>query len=533
MNRQSLPYIHLCNLGLEPIPEENICTSFHDFLKVDFEGIDYILINIHLNWENHRLSNNYGFDIAQQIRMVKKSKLPIVFYSPIQKEYFEQKSKNNLKYKILFAPGTAFLELPFSEKVLNTLAEKLPVLSSATLQDISLMLCDTKGLVLDKLNHNLKFGADIGAVLSEAVPFLTQNQMLTLDWHNFATQITTPGLTKENFDKQKDAFLAKANQFLLESINHNDIEKTGFKVLLIDDVKEDLEMAKAALSPSFDVLAVQTAQKAIELLDNDRSGDIKVVVSDWRLYKDDSQTYWQSMQGYDILQYAGQNSNRQLVALTSQADFIVNHIRNIQDLKITLYKKQFLKDEIQWQIFSGIVYEKCIDAVSNEVSAITSKAWTNVVGETSYKQLYFTVKSSLNSYVFFKKVDEKVDECWNYIMSFAKTDFKNILNIKEHFSLEIPKKSLDLQTAMIHRRLWIGLWHYISNNETIKSHEAASDLITKVFKIICWGNYGTPTNNDIGAELNKFFLQKKDFAQQNYLPEEKNWLKEQGLLPEK
>lgn len=528
-----LKNIHICNPNT---PDSSSCkniVSQKELEEVKEDSYGAYLVHIHLNWEENKLSNNYGFDIAQLIRLVKKSKLPIIFYSPIQKEYFEQKSKTEIKYRLLYSPGTAFLETPASPQTLFAMQAKLPTLSAAALQDISLMLCDTKGLVLDKLNHDLKFGKEIVPVLKEIEPFLDQKQKVVLDWEIFSKEILSVTKDEQEFETIKRIFLNKANLFLTETLHSVNAAKTNFKVLLIDDVPEELEKARLVLSKSFDVIPVQDAQKALKNLQEDIKNDIKVVISDWRLYIDESKTYWQAYQGYDILQYAGSTGDRELVALTSQADFIINHIRNSQNLKITLYKKQFLSDENQWQVFSNLVYEKCIEVVNREAGKITSKTWTKTVEDISYRQLYFMKKNSLTGYSFFRSVDEQVSEYWKYIMSFADGDFKGVNAIKIEYNLEIPKKPLDLKIALIHRRLWIGLWHYLTFNSHSKSNNEAEKIIFKIFKIICRGYYGdthNPSPNDINAEINKIFLQRKDFTQKNYLLEEKNWLRSKELL---
>ena len=522
-------FIHICNIST---PEhgggQNIC-SYSKLVNFKEETDSIYLLNIHLNWDGRKLSSNFGFEIANLLRTKKRSKAPIVFYSPILKKYFEKKSKKDIRYKILFAPGSAFLELPSSIRQLNNKASSLPIISSACLLDISLMLCDIKGLILDKLNHNLKFGRPIEPTLLEAEQFFSLDQMHALGWHNFKKEISKCDRDQEKFENCKKLFLAQVNCLLVENSSVFDSTKTNFEILLIDDDPDFLELANKNLSNSFKVNVASKVQDAFEKINYDKDGKIKVVISDWRLYTDDSQTYWQPYQGYDVLQFAGKSGVRELIALTSQADFIVNHIRNSQDLKITLYKKQYLIDKNQWKMFSNMVYEKCLETLSKEVDTLSSKTWSKTINETSYKQLYFTQKSSLSGKAFFADLEAEIQVIWDYILGFSENDFRDILNIKEKFEIEISKNKLDLKIALIHRRLWIGLWHYLFDKKN-NSREDKKITISKIFKIVCWGNYGSPTDNDIGAELNKIFLQKKDFVRQNYLPEEKTWLREKELI---
>ena len=150
-------YFHICN---PTTPETSGCkniVSKKALQEIKDDSNAVYLLHVHLNWERNKLSSNYGFDIANFIRTEKKSKAPIIFYSAIQQAYFEQKSEKQIKYKILFGRGSAFIEAPFKEAVLNKLADCIEPLSNAALHDVSIASCDLKGIVIEKLKHDLKF----------------------------------------------------------------------------------------------------------------------------------------------------------------------------------------------------------------------------------------------------------------------------------------------------------------------------------------------------------------------------------------
>jgi hypothetical protein len=60
----------------------------------------------------------------------------------------------------------------------------------------------------------------------------------------------------------------------------------------------------------------------------------------------EKQTYWQPLQGYEVLDFAAKNGIRSLFALTSQADFVVHHLRNLMGIRFSMFKKENLKNSL-------------------------------------------------------------------------------------------------------------------------------------------------------------------------------------------
>lgn len=525
-------YFHISN---PDTPEQSDCKNICS--KKELDDIDnredaIFILNIHLNWDGRKLSDNYGFDIANYIRTLKRSLSPIIFYSPIQKEYFEYKSRTNLKYKLLFGRGSSFIESPFTKGDLAEVVENTPRLNQSSLHDVVTMLADVKGIVLDRLNHNLKFKADISKYFDEIEPYLTEKQKSLVGFYEFREKLldSNKESNETEFLEIKDSFLSVCNAQLTEKGKDiPEIPPQKYKILVIEDVKEELDKALQNLEKNFEVIALTNAEKAIKILKKDTTNEILAVISDWRLYEGSSQTYWQKYQGYEVLDAASKSGIRALFALTSQADFIVHHIRNTLGFKFSLMKKQNLKNSDQWSLFSDLIYSGCVEVISKISDMPGSKNWSNDVEGVSYKSIYQQKLSSVENDVFFSLVNSKANEVWEYLMNEFDKGFSDLKQIKYLFGLEVPKKPLNLSKVLTLRLIWLGL-SYKLETEKIPNDNTFDKPIAKVYKIICTGFYGYPSDNEINVELNKVCLTNRDIQQKKLLPHEQIWLKEKGLI---
>jgi CheY-like chemotaxis protein len=519
---------HICNLSTSKLPWcQNICS------QKELQGLKeaenaVFLLNIHLSWNGQKLSSNYGFEIANYIRTYKKSLLPIIFYSPIQKEYFEYKSKTSLKYKLLFGRGSAFLEEPFSLTQLNDTIKNIPPLSESSLHDVVTMLAAVKGVVLDRLNHNLKFGDDPLPYFDEVEPYLTEKQKSLVGFEEYRQKLIefSQEGNESLFYDTKEAFLSICNTNLTEKgKDAPELPSQKFKILVVEDVEAELENVAGYLGKNFEVISVREAEEAIKILEQDLSNEILAVIADWRLYTDKSQTYWQKYQGYEVLEVASKTGFRALFALTSQADFVVHQIRNTLGFKFSLLKKQNVRKPEQWYLFSDVLYAGCVDALS-ELSEMPSSAnWHKNLKGVSYKELYFQKKQSLEADAFFESVSDKADEVWNYLMRESKTEYKNIKLIRELFGLEVPKQNLNLFIVFVLRLVWLGYIYKLEKETFGKYQDEANDPYMKAFRIISKGNWrGYIAGSDVNVELNKISLTKKDVQQKKILPHERTWL---------
>lgn len=525
-------YYHICNPTTPEPPGCKNIVSKKELEEIKDDRNAVYLLHIHLNWERRKLSSNYGFDIANIIRTEKKSKAPIIFYSPIKKEYFEQKSKKEIKYKILFGRGSAFIETPFKEATLNKLAESIEPLSNAALHDVVTMLCNLKGIVIDKLNHDLKFGADIEKIIESVTPYLSalQKQLIGLD--KFVSDIKS-AKNSDEFDTIKRQFILLCNDTLTVKGNGEPLQTNAnpHKILLLDDLQEEINKAKENLKGKFDIVEATTGEQAINILKQDIANNIVAVIADWRLFTDAEQTYWQPLQGYEILDFASKNGIRSLFALTSQADFVVHHIRNLMGVRFTMFKKENLNTPDQWKVFADVLNESCEQAVQLKASLPDDSAqWTKVILKKgvplkTLKQQYIEIWNSEERDSYFSKITTTANEIWNYLSTTP-----NNYALNTQFGITVPTKILILEPILIYRRIWLALWFNKTEIGKRISKETISQYSEEIYKrMFAPGikkeqpDSGTQNSYKLCIEINKV-------QQGKILPEEKEWLISHKLL---
>lgn len=526
---------HICNEGTLQINGVVNVYSISAIPKIIDNTQSIFLVNVHLNWQGRHLSKNYGFEIANELRTKLKLKAPIVFYSPIQKEYFEQKSEKEIKYKIHFGRGSAFLEAPFKETDLKKLAESIDPLSNAALHDVATMLCDLKGIVIDKLNHDLKFVAKdkIDEAIGSVTPYLSEYQKGKIKLEEFTTNIKA-ATNQDDFNALKLQFITLCNQELTEKGKEKPQErKKKHKILVLDDLQEEINKAIENLKAEFIIEDVATGKKAIDILKKDVKNEIVAVIADWRLFTDEKQTYWQPLQGYEVLDFAAKNGIRSLFALTSQADFVVHHLRNLMGIRFSMFKKENLNTPDQWKVFGDVLFEACESAVNLRADMPKSKQWTNELNEKSYKQLYLEMWNADNRDEFLFSVEEKCNEIWKYILEERENSFKKIQVIKDKFDVEIPKKELDLFPVLVMRRIWMALWYLRVDNLDRMSRESVTETVNWVYQVVCTGMSSNYDGNHANVEQNKLCLMSKEIQNKKMLPEERDWLVRQNLIEPK
>jgi hypothetical protein len=525
---------HICNEGTPQINGGVNIYSISGIPEIIDNAQSIFLINVHLNWEGRHLSKNYGFEIANELRTKLKSTAPIIFYSPIKAEFFEQKSESEIKYKIFFGRGSTFREAPFKEAELSKLAESIEPLSNAALHDVATMLCDLKGIVIDKLNHDLKFGIkDIEKVIGSVTPYLSEYQKGKIKLDEFIRNIRAAN-NQDDFNALKLQFITLCNQELTEKGKEKPQErKKKHKVLLLDDLQEEINKAKENLKAQFIVEDVATGKQAIDILKKDVKNEIVAVIADWRLFADAKQTYWQPLQGYEVLDFAAKNGIRSLFALTSQADFIVHHLRNLMGIRFSMFKKENLNTPDQWKVFADVLFEACESAVNLRGDMPKSKQWTNEVSGKSYKQLYIEMWNADNRDEFLFSVEEKCNDIWKYILEERENGYKKIQVIKDKFDVEIPKKELDLFPVLVMRRIWMALWYLRVDNLDRMSRESVTETVNWVYQVVCTGMSSNYDGNHANVEQNKLCLMSKEIQNKKMLPEERDWLVRQNLIEAK
>lgn len=520
-------YFHICNPNTpEKSGVKNIYT-LKELQEIQEDAHTVYLIHVHLNWNENKLSNNYGFDIANLIRTEQKSKAPIIFYSPIQVEYFEQKSDKEIKYKILFGRGSAFLEAPFKKEDLSKLAESIESLSDAALHDVATMLCNLKGIVIDKLNHDLKFGIpDIDKVVGSVAPYLSalQKQLIGLD--KFVSDIKA-AKNSDEFDTIKRQFILLCNDRLTEKgkDNSQEINAKPHTILLLDDLQEEINKAKENLKEQFNIVETTTGRQAIDILKKDVDNKIVAVIADWRLFADTKQTYWQSLQGYEVLDFAAKNGIRSLFALTSQADFVVHHLRNLMGIRFSMFKKENLNTADQWKIFADVLFEACEETVNARASILDvfpkwNAEWKRKgINQPTLKEQYITYWNSVDRDSITNEVEKTAEHILNLLCNEEET---SLLGQGDLAQYGFSNKVLELKKTLILRRIWFALWFkYLPNGKfSVSTHS----------KSVYEQMIGAAADGSISQKIFTLCIQQDKISEAYMLPEEIEWLKRKKLL---
>jgi len=423
-------------------------------------GLKAIIILAELEWQGKYLQHFYGFDLAVELRRKHKLLCPIIITSTLSQSYFSGLAQNkiDIKYKLLFGRGTGFL--PFCE--LNTTLEKTVEslykfpLTNAVLTDMNEMLLNQKGLVIDKLTHDLKFGIEstkLNEILTDVSNYLYTNQKIELEWETSIKNLNDNVRDIAKFNKTADDLIRNCERILInDSKPADNISERKHKMLVLEDDPDFQKVIKENLKSHFEELLITgSAEKAIELLQDDGRNEITGIISDWRLYADPKEkSYWQ-IQGYEVLDYAAKNRLIALFALTSLSDRNVHNIRNTLGLDIHLFKKQHLEttdSKVQWEMMADTVKQKC-DAILEVISSQpTGETWKNLKNE-------YIIRRGAGWSSFENEINQDATRIFNYYINAINTDeTRNVYSIKE---LGVVLKN-NLKSILIARRVYFGIY---------------------------------------------------------------------------
>lgn len=532
----------LCSKTSSETETFDIINSQNDLGQYDIDSVKLWLIDASLIWEKNKSSSFYGFDIAIYLRTVKKSKAPIIIFSPIQQEYFEKKSKTEKKYLILFGRGTLFVETPIKKEEILELAQNVKPLNTASLHDLTTMLCNLRGIVIDRLNHDLKFDSSpslVDEIFNKIKPYLTSYQQQLIELDNYKGKLKESLKAKEDksFSTLKQQLISLCNLHLSDTVSINPIKnKVKHKILVVDDNNTDLENIVSNLSDDFDIIKTRNGKEAIHIIQEDTANVIIAVISDWRLYTDEKQNYWQGVQGYELLEYASKTGIRALFALTSQADFVVHHIRNLMGIKFAMFKKENLRIPEQWKVFIDILNEGCEQTIKIRASLPSSANWlkNNNKGKTykSLKQQYIEKWNSENRESFFNSIYEKADEIWDYLEEEKRKNenYRYVISLKQKFGLELSTSAPKLCPVLIYRVIWLALWYTKLDSNNFFDQSAISDTIHYTYQVMFSGMSDNYKSNNPNVEMNKLCLITKEIQNKKILPEESKWLIDNKVL---
>lgn len=520
-------FVHISNTDTKETPRNPVIVSLEDLQIPNMGDACGVLLNIHLNWDGRALSGDYGFDVANFLRTKYRSTAPIIFYSPLPVEYFEKKAETDLKYKLLFGRGSAYLESPFTEAQLDEAIKNTPPLTPSSLHDVVTMLCDLKGMILDKANHDLKPGNDPEPILNEIEPFLNQIQRAEISFDDFRKMLKSAydRQDESEFLKLKTDFLARCSSRLTaKGAESEPIPETRHKILLVEDNEEDLRAAVDHLEQHFDVSVERDAAKAISTLKADKSNEILAVVCDWRLYKEGSK-YWQKYQGYEVLEEASK-TGRALFALTSQADFVIHQIRNDLGFRFQLIKKDDFRTDAQRNLLVDWIRNACQNSILAEADIPTTQAKT---WRGDLRDLFLRYRQSLEWEDLITIVYAQADE----IVEYFENSNEATESIPKKFGLSFGMSNDEkrLFSVLVMRLIWFGLWYkYGFNYEPAEFDLAGEDGGAPDGFDLVWGFIAGPeAKGQKGGDLGKVALSEEDLGSGRMFPHERAWLLSRGI----
>ena len=535
-------------------------SQLNDIFSLPKNSDGFVLIDVEANLGKHAKADYYGFNIAADLRRVYGLRKSIAFYShTYSNTYFEERSLLDIKFKIMFGRGSSFIEFPYTVEFLKEKLIHTNSISPATLHDVVTMLCDLKGVVIDKLTHGLKFenGAKyITKLFNDIDPYLSAEQKQCIEISDFRDKLPQ-SINKDNredFHTQKELFLKLCTLYLTQSdIIESEPAKKSHAILLVDDRKEDLEIYSTELSKDFIVHQTTSGEDAIKILKSDSANNIKAIIADWRLFQDESLTYWQPLQGYEVLGYAAKTGTRALFALTSQVDYVVHHIRNLLGIRFWMFKKDNLKTAGQWKLFKDILNEACEETTELIKSIPKGTGWTRIVeGKKSLQQQYSEKRNSPDWLDFENQITERCNTIWDYYQSYFDKTLKEALqDFSKKFGIVLKN---NLESILIARRICIGLFYNQGNiyQNILGNNYPRIDIYSvfksKLFRDFIEDNIDKDSSELKGKSVEEYTLAKMNSAasgllnttlcldveelasQGSMLPEEKNWIENKGFV---
>lgn len=541
--------------------EAEVIVSESDLYKITESraNLETIIILAELDWKDEK-DHFYGFEIAVELRRKYKLLCQIIIISMMAGPYFEKLASDNIKYKILFSRGIAFLPLTRLYKQLHTAIESLCKypLSEAVLADMNEMLIDQKGVVIDKLTHDLQFNklgnnvAKLEAVLNETSAYLTNIQLNTLNWMDFQKQLLENISDVSKFNTTADKLIKECERTLVSDTKPPEAKQYAkHKILVIDDDPDFRKKIEENLNEYFEELILTgNAEEAIEKIKEDGTNQITGIIADWRLYANfKEKTYWQ-LQGYELLDFAAKNHFIALFTLTSLSDYNVNNIRNALGLDIHLFKKQHLETQdskVQWEMMVDTMRQKCDAIVEIIASQPTGDGWKKLQQE-------YIVKRAVGWSSFENEISQEATRILNYYIDAIKiNDERNVYSVSE---LGVVLKN-NLKNILITRRVFMGIYftlvkanNYLqevnrrllgdgSNFDTELKHHTIDthSLLRKDW----WDDLSTGLDSTkVEAEWGKFEQRMKnlrgtlcieltELPALGILPEEKHWLAKNNI----
>lgn len=264
---------------------------------------------------------------------------------------------------IIDAIGHNFLQRPYSPKQFEKVKSETRKLNEIQLRDIVINFCEERSALRQGF-HDLKGKLRSIKELNENL--VEKTQKITNELNNFKKELSKD---YSDYPRVIDEFARVANLFEpsnIESVDYilNENEESFSKFIPVED---DLKNNKLSENQDWEVMflddrpseltsifkelskkqikfhVAETFNNAQEIINKDIYNKILVVVSDYRLFKIDTPTRMQEMQGYDFLIWLSQKPRyNSLIALSGLSKwFLLDSFRR-SNINVKVYSKNGL-----------------------------------------------------------------------------------------------------------------------------------------------------------------------------------------------
>ena len=526
----------------------------------DLGGYDSIIVFAELEWDSHALSSFFGIEVAVTLRLRLKMLAPMCVLSFMPKAYFA--GLEEVKYNILKARGTRFLQLPFKPQDLLSAFENIMPLSQATLAYLSNLLVDVQHLI-DLFRHDLRLNTEHDKICRS----LKRIDMLSTTAVYQKTKELAEAIVEahamgdeERFYKLTQDMVNCLGIYAQEMKHAPQYEANSHrKIVVVDDNPDDLYWATLALEKFFEVIPFQQAIAAKQYIDEDSGNEIAAIICDWQLLQPGTDEH-QEILGFEMLQYAAQKGHYALFSLTSTDDSSVREVDQFLNFEHTLITKDFHHDEALWKMYIPIIQQK-IDRTTVLIASLpTGEAWTNNFKldyrkedgkKVAYKkyfksfaQQYVEQRNATRWHSFENEISTTATHLWQYYeKAFDSDNCSELFDLKMQWGIELNR---ELRNVLVIRRLFLAFWFNKTKLDLgfrVPNRGWVEDPVINIYSVLRRRYFNDLSDERGGIDDEKTFKDLNNAAKvfvnqlaietnrlpQGVLLEERAWLMREGI----
>ncbi len=462
---------------------------------------NYIIIECEKEYEypNHHKRNTDtvpGIEYAKYLRRNNKEVRPIVFVSISPVASLLKKKDTG----IITSIGHTYLKKGYSSEQFNNAILAIKPLNAIQLKDIIHNFCQPRSSVREGFHA---FKGRINAIKGRSISSEEKDSLFKAEFALYETELKKeagehPAILKEykriigrynskepnsieyisSVQEESFVYFLPADD---ESNEETTVEQKPWKVLLLDDEPEGLHPVIEVLkAKKIQYLIATTSKEAKEIIKQDETNEITIVISDYRLCEQPNEQWikpkMQQEQGYDFLIWlATQNRYNAMVALSGLSKwFLMDSFRQYQ-INVKVYSKTGLNTGGAKLIVDDIEYlgDRMYETI---LSLPTATEWKKQL--LPYYRWYKLECSETD--IFEKAISSKAEEIIQQLDKQLELRSSNYLYLQDSVggATEIFKEQFDenkinsFKLKLIYRRVLI----YFLIKGTIPIHTVAKIL---------------------------------------------------------